>query len=111
MGFIPLFLTVSGACMLFFLTVRNALRTKLILQRNLHDQLGITHPELGITSDKLLDPEEIQRILKISAAEKSIPQSSIEALRALKVNQHQFNSLIKKAPYNWVAFFGGFKSI
>ena len=111
MGFIPLFLTVSGACLLFFLTVRNSLRAKLILQRNLLAQLGLAHPELGITSEKLLDPEEIQRILKNTAAEKSIPQSSIEALRALKVNRHQFNTLIKKAPYNWVAFFGGFKSI
>ncbi len=111
MGFIPLFLTVSGACMLFFLTVRNNLRSKLILQQDLLAQLGNAHPELGITSEKLLDPEEIQRILKNSTTEKSIPQSSIEALRALKVNRHQFNSLIKKAPYNWVAFFGGFKAI
>ena len=111
MGFIPLFLTVSGACILFFLTVRNSLRAKLILHRNLLDQLGHAHPELGITAEKLLDPEEIQRILKSSAVEKSIPQTSIEALRALKVNQYQFNVLIKKAPYNWVAFFGGFKAI
>jgi len=66
---------------------------------------------LGITPGKLLDLEEIQRILKSSAAEKSIPQSSIEALRALKVNRHQFNALIKKAPYNWVATIGGFKAI
>ncbi len=97
--------------MLFFLTVRNNLRSKLILQQDLLAQLGNAHPELGITSEKLLDPEEIQRILKNSTTEKSIPQSSIEALRALKVNRHQFNSLIKKAPYNWVAFFGGFKAI
>jgi hypothetical protein len=83
----------------------------LILHQDLLAQLGLAHPELGITSEKLLDPEEIQRILKNSAAEKSIPQSSIEALRALKVNRHQFNALIKKAPYNWVAFFGGFKAI
>ena len=97
--------------MLFFLTVRNSLRAKLILHQDLRAQLGLAHPELGITSEKLLDPEEIQRILKNSAAEKSIPQSSIGALRALKVNRHQFNALIKKAPYNWVAFFGGFKAI
>ncbi len=97
--------------MLFFLTVRNNLRSKLILQQDLLAQLGNAHPELEITSEKLLDPEEIQRILKNSATEKSIPQRSIEALRALKVNRHQFNALIKKAPYNWVAFFGGFKAI
>ena len=97
--------------MLFFLTVRNSLRAKLILKQNLLAQLGVAHPELGVTPGKLLDLEEIQRILKSSAAEKSIPQSSIEALRALKVNRHQFNALIKKAPYNWVATIGGFKAI
>ena len=97
--------------MLFFLTVRNSLRAKLILQQNLLAQLGVVHPELGVTPGKLLDLEEIQRILKNTAAEKSIPQSSIEALRALKVNRHQFNALIKKAPYNWVATIGGFKAI
>lgn len=97
--------------MLFFLTVRNSLRAKLILQQNLLAQLGVAHPELGVTPGKLLDLEEIQRILKNTAAEKLIPQSSIEALRALKVNRHQFNALIKKAPYNWVATIGGFKAI
>ena len=81
------------------------------LQQNLLAQLGVAHPELGVTPGKLLDLEEIQRILKNTAAEKSIPQSSIEALRALKVNRHQFNALIKKAPYNWVATIGGFKAI
>ncbi|MCM0041283.1 MAG: hypothetical protein NBV61_00810 [Algoriphagus sp.] len=111
MGFIPLFLTASAACMLFFLTVRNSLRSKLILQKNLVAQLALAHPELGVPPGKLLDPKEIQRILKNCAAEKSIPQSSRETLRALKVNQHQFNALIKRAPYNWVATFGGFKPI
>lgn len=111
MGFIPLFLTASAACILFFLTVRKSLLAKLLLQQNLVDGLALAHPELGITAGKLIDPEEIQRILKIESAQKSIPQSSIETLRALKVNQYQYNNLIKKAPYNWVATFGGFKAI
>jgi hypothetical protein len=111
MGFIPLFLTASAACILFFLTVRKSLLAKLLLQQNLVDELALAHPELGITAGKLLDPEEIQRILKVESAQKLIPQSSIETLRALKVNQYQYNKLIKKAPYNWVATFGGFKAI
>ena len=111
MGYIPLFLTVSAACMLFFLTVRNSMRAKLILQQNLLNQLALSHPELGIIPGKLIGPEEIQRIWKSEGAQKTIPQSSIEALRAMKVNQYQFNALIKKAPYNWVAAFGGFKPI
>ncbi len=111
MGYIPLFLTASAACILFFLTVRKSLFAKVLLQQNLINQLAQAHPELGIIPGKLVDPEEIQRILKNNAVEKSVPQSSIEALRALKVNQYQYNNLIKKAPYNWVATFGGFKAI
>lgn len=111
MGFIPLFLTASGACMLFFLTVRQYLLGKLTFQRNLASQLAQAHPEIGIAASELLNPEKIQKLLKDESAEKAIPQGSIELLRAMKVNQYQFNALIKKAPYNWVAMFGGFKSI
>ena len=111
MGFIPLFLTASGACMLFFLTVRHYLLGKLTLQRNLASQLSQAHPGLGMEAGELLNPEKIQKLLKVESAEKAIPQSSIELLRAMKVNQYQFNALIKKAPYNWVAAFGGFKAI
>ena len=111
MGFIPLFLTASGACMLFFLTVRQYMLGKLTIQRNLASQLAQAHPELGIASGELINPEKIQKLLKEESTEKPIPQSSIELLRAMKVNQYQFNALIKKAPYNWVAAFGGFKAI
>lgn len=111
MGFIPLFLTASGACMLFFLTVRQYMLSKLTIQRNLASQLAQAHPEMGIASGELINPEKIQKLLKEESTEKAIPQSSIELLRAMKVNQYQFNALIKKAPYNWVAAFGGFKAI
>ncbi len=84
---------------------------KLILQRNLASQLAQAHPELGIASGELINPEKIQELLKEKAPQNSIPQSSLEQLRAMKVNQYQFNALIKKAPYNWVAAFGGFKAI
>jgi hypothetical protein len=111
MGFIPLFLTASGACLLFFLTVRHSMLGKITFQRNLASQLDQAHPELGIAAGELINPEKIQKLLKDESAEKAIPQSSIELLRAMKVNQYQFNALIKKAPYNWVAAFGRFKAI
>jgi hypothetical protein len=111
MGFIPLFLTASGACLLFFLTVRHYMLGKITFQRNLASQLAQAHPELGIVAVELINPEKIQKLLKDESAQKAIPQSSIELLRAMKVNQYQYNRLIKKAPYNWVAAFGGFKEI
>ena len=111
MGFIPLFLTASGACMLFFLTVRQYMLGKLTIQRNLASQLAQAHPEMGIAAGELINSEKIQKLLKEESAENTIPQTSIELLRAMKINQYQFNALIKKAPYNWVAAFGGFKAI
>jgi len=111
MGFIPLFLTASGACLLFYLTVRQYMLGKLTFQKNLASQLAQAHPELGIVAGGLINPEKIQELLKEKAPQNSIPQSSLELLRSMKVNQYQFNALIKKAPYNWVAAFGGFKAI
>lgn len=111
MGFIPLFLTASGACMLFFLTVRNSLLAKLTLQRSLGAQLGLAHPELEIGAEELVDPEKILGIWKAAEPKASIAQSSLDLIRELKINKYQYNRLIKKAPYNWVAAFGGFKAI
>ena len=97
--------------MLFFLTVRNSLLAKLTQQRNLSEQLGQAHPELGISAEELVDPEKILGIWKSAEPKVSIAQSSLDLIRDLKINQYQYNRLIKKAPYNWVAVFGGFKAI
>ncbi|MFL0683418.1 MAG: hypothetical protein ACJLTB_09360 [Algoriphagus aquaeductus] len=111
MGFIPLFLTMGGACLLFFLTVKNTLQKKLILQRELFAQLGNAHPELGLKSGELADPDKIMDSWKTAPEKKSVPQKSLDLIRELKVNRHQYNALIKKAPYNWVAAIGGFHAI
>ena len=97
--------------MLFFLTVRNSLLAKLTQQRNLSAQLGQAHPELGIDAEEMVDPEKILGIWKSAEPKVSIAQSSLDLIRDLKINQYQYNRLIKKAPYNWVAVFGGFKAI
>jgi hypothetical protein len=34
-----------------------------------------------------------------------------EIIRELKINRYQYNNLIKKAPYNWIAKIGGFQPI
>jgi hypothetical protein len=111
MGFIPLFLTGGGACLLFFLTVRSSLLAKITHHRTLGAQLGLAHPELGIGGEELVDPEKILGIWKAAEPKATIAQGSLDLIRELKINQYQYNRLIKKAPYNWVAAFGGFKAI
>lgn len=111
MGYIPLFLTVGGACLLFFLTVKNSLQKKLNLQKELTAQLTMAFPELGISGFENLDTESIFENLKASGQKKSKVEEALKLLRQLKINRLQYNQLIKKAPYNWVAKMSGFQEI
>lgn len=111
MGFIPLFLTASGACLLFFLTVKNAMQRKLNLQRELLSKVGIDHPELGLILGELADPEAVLESLRKSNQDQKVPKKSLEIIRQLKINKYQYNNLIKKAPYNWVAAISNFQPI
>lgn len=111
MGFIPLFLTVGGACLLFFLTVKNTMQRKLNLQRELISKLGLDHPQLGLILGEIADPDSILNKLKETSPEQKISKKSLENIRQLKINKYQYNALIKKAPYNWVAKISGFQPI
>lgn len=111
MGYIPLFLTMGGACLLFFLTVKTSLKRKLNLQRELIAQLSIKHPELGLTINELTDPELILEKLKTSTLKKDNIEDSLKLIRELKINRLQYNQFVKKAPYNWVAKLSGFQVI
>ena len=111
MGYIPLFLTIGGACLLFFLTVRNTMLRKLSLQQELFSKLALAHPELGLILGQISDPDQILNQWKSSEKPKKVPSSTLEIIRELKVNRHQYNQLIKKAPYNWVAKASGLQPI
>ena len=106
-----MFITLGGACILFFLTVKNSMQRKLNLQRELVSKLGLNHPELGLILGEITDPDTVLDRLKKSNPENKISKKSLEIVRQMKVNQHQYNSLIKKAPYNWVATMSGFQAI
>jgi hypothetical protein len=111
MGYIPLFLTIAGVCLLFFLTVKNTLQNKLNLQKELFSKLAVSHPELGLKTGGTADPEGILKEWKKNDNPKKIPYESLEIIRQLKVNRMQFNQLIQKAPYNWVAKLSGYQPI
>jgi len=111
MGYIPLFLTVGGACLLFFLTVKTSLQRKLNLQKELLTQLSLAFPEFQLTAGSLVDPDVILEKLKESDEKKSKIKDALKVVRELKYNRLQYNQLIKKAPYNWVAKISGFQPI
>lgn len=111
MGYIPLFLTIGGACLLFFLTVKTTMQRKLNLQKELLAQLALSHPDLGLVLGEISDPDMILEKWKNPESSVKVPKKSLELIRELKVNRLQYNQLIKKAPYNWVAKISGFQAI
>lgn len=111
MGFIPLFITAGGACLLFFLTVRNNLLRKLKQQKELSANLNLLSPELGLDSGEIAEPDKVLEKWKDQNSPKKITKEMANIIRELKINKYQYNRLIKKAPYNWVAKIGGFQPI
>lgn len=111
MGFIPLFITAGGACLLFFLTVRNTLLRKLKQQKELYENLNLLSPELRLDSVEFTDPDKVLEKWKNQDSPKEITKEMANMIRELKINRYQYNRLIKKAPYNWIAKIGGFQSI
>ncbi len=111
MGFIPIFLTMGGAILLFFLTVKNTLQRKVNLQKELLFKIKSIKPELALLPDDKQNPEKLTKLLKSFELKKNQAEKASNLIREMKINQHQYNKLIKKAPYNWVAKLSGFQPI
>lgn len=111
MGFIPLFIMLGGGCLLFYLTVKNALQRKLNQQKELLFKLNSLNPALGILVEDASDPDLLIAALKEKQIDKSITQKALKIIRDLKVNRIQYNALLKKAPYNWVGKIARFQAI
>lgn len=110
MGFIPIFLTMGGACLLFFLTVRNTMQQKLNRHHELIQELRKSAFLSGLL-DKAKNMTVFFQQLKSAEAKSAVDENELTTIREVKVNRIQFNTLIKKAPYNWVAKISGFQPI
>ena len=111
MGFIPIFLTMGSAIILFFLTVKNTLQRKINLQKELLFKLKELNPELGSILGKKQSPEELISVLKEEKLKKNLATEALGLVKEMKINRHQYNQLIAKAPYNWVAKLANFQPI
>ncbi|WP_343854979.1 hypothetical protein [Algoriphagus jejuensis] len=87
------------------------MQRKLNHQRELISNLSLNHPELGLILGEIADPDSVLERMKLSNAAGKASKKSLEIIRQMKVNRHQYNALIKKAPYNWVAKLSGFQAI
>ena len=102
---------MGGAILLFFLTVKNTLQRKFNLQKELLFKLKSLNLELGLLIGETQKPEELISLLKSQELTKSLAAKASDLIREMKINRHQYNQLIKKAPYNWVARTAGFQPI
>lgn len=87
------------------------MQRKLNIQLELLSKIALAHPEIGLILGEIADPDTILESLKKASPDKKVSKKNLEAVRQLKINKFQYNSLIKKAPYNWVAKIAGFHSI
>ncbi|SEG45252.1 hypothetical protein SAMN03080598_04002 [Algoriphagus boritolerans DSM 17298 = JCM 18970] len=87
------------------------MQRKLNLQRELLTKLGLAHPEIGLILGEIADPDTVLESLKKLMPLEKISKKTLEIIRQLKINKYQYNALIKKAPYNWVAKISGFQAI
>lgn len=87
------------------------MQRKLNFQRELLSKLGLAHPEIGLIIGEIMDPDTVLESLKKSNSQEKVSKKNIEIIRQLKINKYQYNELIKKAPYNWVAKIAGFQAI
>ncbi|WBL41375.1 hypothetical protein PBT90_11475 [Algoriphagus halophytocola] len=111
MGYIPLFVMLGGACVLFYLTVKNSLQRKLNLQKELLFKLNSLNPELGFVVQDQADPDSLVQALKQRPLKESVAKKALKIIREMKLNRNQYNTLLRKAPYNWVGKIAGFQSI
>lgn len=111
MGYIPLFVMLGGACVLFYLTVKNTLQRKLNLQKELLFKLNSLNPDLGFVVQEPTDPDALVQILKQRTLKEGVAKKALKIIREMKVNRHQYNELLHRAPYNWVGKIAGFQDI
>jgi len=102
---------MGSAIILFFLTVKKTLQRKINLQKELLFNLVELNPELSSILGKKQSLEELIAVLKEEKLKKDLAKESLGLVKEMKINRHQYNQLIAKAPYNWVAKFANFQPI
>ena len=122
MGFIPIFITLGGAVMLFMMVVNITLKTKknqvFNLQANVLEELqkiggkGVMDLRLDSTDATALKAAYIQVKNNLGDNEKAIFEKEIKKpFQTAKLVKSQYNDLLKKRPYSIVAKLLGYNAI
>lgn len=120
MGFIPIITTLSAAIILFFLTVNISLNSKKEKILNLQKEIIQALSHLGLLDDPL-EVNQLNHLLKLrtiftnAKAKVGKPKAAefVESVqgpyRNLKLTLLQYNNIVEKRPYSFVAKVMGHK--
>jgi hypothetical protein len=119
MGFIPIILTLSGAITLFFIAVHNSLKSKKTQILGLQAELIKAFTQLDSDSkiSAIVDWNSItKKYLELKKKQESDPISGFDEtftkpLHQAKILKSQYNKIISKKPYSYVALLMGHKSL
>jgi len=122
MGYLPIIITLAGFITLFFLVVNQSMvaKKKTVLQIQLAffeglEKLRFAHKkEVGLKSDtiKMIESEYNKAKSILSPKSESIFENEIRPVfQSLKVTISQYNKLIEKKPYSFVAKVMGHKHL
>jgi hypothetical protein len=121
MGFIPIIVTVSGACLLFIIVVGNnfATRIKFMVQQQYLIAAGFRNLGLNVPSslEETLDfqatEQAVREGIQTLAGSKSeeFKKAILIHFQSYKIAKVQYNLLLTKKPYSFVAKIRGFQMI
>lgn len=122
MGFVPIILTMCGAILLFFMAVNQSLISKknMILRCQKELIAGLGHFASDISINPALDTNAIQQMemsfrdakSKLSGNSQAAFESTVAlSYRDMRVTINQYNQLVQKKPYSYVASLMGHRKI
>lgn len=117
MGFIPIFLTLGGAVMLFIMVVRQSLANKKQQFDALLNVVAVGLTKLSSNQSVKADLSTIKSFVqevkpKLKPEELSTYEALVKTpLNQAKLTRLQYNQLISKKPYSFVAKIFGYEAI
>lgn len=109
MGFIPIFVTLGGFVFLFIIVVSTSIKNK-----RLQFQQSFEHLKnlLTVNEDLPATRENLSTLEKVYLQNKQAdPSQSKIALAQAKLHLYQYNTILKKKPYSFVAAMIGHQPI
>jgi len=119
MGFIPIILTLSAAIILFFMAVNNYLKFKKTQIQGLHSEMikSFSDFDSDLNISSLTDWDKVsEKYMELKKKQESDALSDFDEklkkpFQQAKILKSQYNSLISKKPYSFVANMMGHKPL